>query len=415
MGPSVWFANFKNNSSRIYLIPGYGVVASPLLRQDYSIGEHAAIPYTLYKNGVVLQNGSLAMFNMRCNGFFSADLLEVSTPASTYQFTSTYPYKNAGESMNGMVDISFNTGLADANPPAVRRLSFFVNGSRSEIYNISGNNKLELEVDPVGGTLASVDVQYSTDGITFTSVTLATSSAGYSGNMPSVPTSTTKVKIKLTALDAAGNTFVETFELPARALTTPVGDTQAPLVAITAPANGATVSGVVSVTASSSDTVGVTKVEFYKDGALASTDTSSPYVWSWNTASSTNGSHTLQAKAYDATGNVGSSTVRTITVSNTSLSDTIPPTVTITSPANGTKVKGNGSLSISVTANDVSGIATIAINLDGSSTPAQTCSNVTSCSYTWNGKSITSGTHTIAATATDKAGNTKSTSVTISK
>ncbi len=48
------------------------------------------------------------------------------------------------------------------------------------------------------------------------------------------------------------------------------GDTQAPATAITAPANGATVSGTVSVTASASDNVGVTRVEFFLDGVLQS-------------------------------------------------------------------------------------------------------------------------------------------------
>jgi hypothetical protein len=94
------------------------------------------------------------------------------------------------------------------------------------------------------------------------------------------------------------------------------GDTTPPTTSITAPAGGATVSGTTSVTASASDNVGVTKVEFYLDGALQTTDTTSPYSWSWNTTTAANGSHTLQSKAYDAAGNVGSSSTITVTVSN---------------------------------------------------------------------------------------------------
>jgi len=95
------------------------------------------------------------------------------------------------------------------------------------------------------------------------------------------------------------------------------GDTTAPTTSITAPANGATVSGTTSVTASASDNVGVTKVEFYLDGALKSTDTTSPYSWSLDTTTATNASHTLTSKAYDAAGNVGTSSTVTVTVSNT--------------------------------------------------------------------------------------------------
>jgi hypothetical protein len=95
------------------------------------------------------------------------------------------------------------------------------------------------------------------------------------------------------------------------------GDTTAPATSITAPTSGATVSGTTTVSASASDNVGVTKVEFYLDGALKSTDTTSPYSWSWDTTTATNGSHSLTSKAYDAALNVGTSTAVSVTVSNT--------------------------------------------------------------------------------------------------
>jgi len=101
------------------------------------------------------------------------------------------------------------------------------------------------------------------------------------------------------------------------AIATGSGDTTPPTTSITAPANGATVSGTVSVTASASDNVGVTKVGFYLDGTLKSTSTTSPYSWSWDTTTATNASHSLVSKAYDAAGNVGTSAAVSVTVSNT--------------------------------------------------------------------------------------------------
>ncbi len=94
------------------------------------------------------------------------------------------------------------------------------------------------------------------------------------------------------------------------------GDVTKPTVSVTAPANGATVSGTVAINATASDNVGVTKVEFYVDGAIRSTDTASPYSWSWNTTTFANSAHTIVAKAYDAAGNVGQSSNVTVTVSN---------------------------------------------------------------------------------------------------
>ena len=103
----------------------------------------------------------------------------------------------------------------------------------------------------------------------------------------------------------------------------PVPDTTPPATSISAPANGATISGTTSVAATASDNVGVTKVEFYLDGALQSTDTTSPYAWSWNTTTSTNASHSLTTIAYDAAGNTGSSAAVSVTVNN--VADTTPP------------------------------------------------------------------------------------------
>ncbi len=96
--------------------------------------------------------------------------------------------------------------------------------------------------------------------------------------------------------------------------TTP--DSQPPTTSITAPANGASVAGTVNVTASATDNIGVAKVEFYLDGVLQSTDTTSPYAWSWNSTTATNTSHSLASKAYDAASNSAMSTAVAVTVNN---------------------------------------------------------------------------------------------------
>ena len=75
-------------------------------------------------------------------------------------------------------------------------------------------------------------------------------------------------------------------------------------------------SGTVTLSASASDNVGVTKVEFYVDGALKATDTSSPYSASLDSTTLADGSHSLVAKAYDAAGNVGTSSTVSFSVSN---------------------------------------------------------------------------------------------------
>lgn len=95
-----------------------------------------------------------------------------------------------------------------------------------------------------------------------------------------------------------------------------VNDSVAPTVSLTAPGKSSLLSGNVAITASASDNVGVSKVEFYNNGILLFAGNVSPYTYNWNTASVANGSYTLSAKAYDNTGNIGQSSSISVTVSN---------------------------------------------------------------------------------------------------
>jgi len=80
-----------------------------------------------------------------------------------------------------------------------------------------------------------------------------------------------------------------------------------PLVAITAPLDGATVGGLVSIDVAAADDSRVTKVRILVDGAQQGSDfTVAPYHVIWNTNSLPNGTvHTLRAEATDDAGNVG--------------------------------------------------------------------------------------------------------------
>jgi peptidoglycan/xylan/chitin deacetylase (PgdA/CDA1 family) len=92
-------------------------------------------------------------------------------------------------------------------------------------------------------------------------------------------------------------------------------DTTAPTVSITSPVEG-TVSGIASIAATASDDTGVVGVQFRLDSInLDAEDATAPYSISWNTASTSNGSHILTAIARDAVGNSNTAT-RTVTVNN---------------------------------------------------------------------------------------------------
>jgi len=127
--------------------------------------------------------------------------------------------------------------------------------------------------------------------------------------------------IKINFVGKEDSTLQTSFVLDDFALnvTTPsTTDTTPPAASVTSPANGATVSGTVVVNASASDNVGVTQMQLFIDRTQVAANTSSTSLsFSWSTVTVANGSHTIVAKAFDATGNVGTSATVTVTVSNT--------------------------------------------------------------------------------------------------
>jgi hypothetical protein len=109
-------------------------------------------------------------------------------------------------------------------------------------------------------------------------------------------------------------------------------DTTPPVVALSTPANGTTVTGgSVAVMANATDNVGVAGVQFKLDGAnLGAELAAAPYTTSWNTTLAANGNHTLTAMARDAAGNLATAAAVSVVVSNTVLNnfvwmeDTLP-------------------------------------------------------------------------------------------
>jgi len=176
-------------------------------------------------------------------------------------------------------------------------------------------------------------------------------------------------------------------------------DKNAPAVNITSPANGATVSGTITLTATASDDVQVLKVEFYVDGVKIGEDTTAPYTASWNSANTTNGAHNIMAKAYDSS-NVGVDDDTAVTVTG-GLVDTAAPTVNITAPANGSQVYET--FTISATAADNFGVTRVEFSVDGVLKCTDTEAPYT-CDYNATGEAEGT-THALKAVAFDAAGN----------
>jgi photosystem II stability/assembly factor-like uncharacterized protein len=182
-------------------------------------------------------------------------------------------------------------------------------------------------------------------------------------------------------------------------------DREPPTVSLTPPpANGATISGTVVLSAIADDNHRVAGVQFKINGAnLDAEDTTAPYSITWNT-SLWSGSHTLTATARDPYGNTTTSAPVTVTIDNTA------PTVSIIEPDDGKKVAGF--VTVSATASDNEGVAGVQFILDGNELDDEDTS--APFSINWDTTLMDNGEHRLRARARDAAGNiTTSEAVTV--
>jgi hypothetical protein len=111
-------------------------------------------------------------------------------------------------------------------------------------------------------------------------------------------------------------------------------DSVPPSASVTAPVDGASVSSVVTVTASASDNQSVAGVRLLVDGQPHGLeDTAAPFQFAWDTRLITNGTHVLTVSARDGAGNVAESAPVSTTVVNI-------PRLLISAPANNATVTG---------------------------------------------------------------------------
>ena len=164
-----------------------------------------------------------------------------------------------------------------------------------------------------------------------------------------------------------------------------------PTVSITSPANKSTYKtvDVVAITANAASSDGtISSVEFFVNGTSIGTSTSAPYKMNWT---SIKGTAIITAKAKDNLDSVKISVPDTISVV-----DHIPPTVSITSPANNTSFKTGDVVAISANAASSDGtISSVEFFVNGSSIGTST-----SAPYKMNWTSV-KGTAILTAKAKD--------------
>ena len=170
----------------------------------------------------------------------------------------------------------------------------------------------------------------------------------------------------------------------------------APTVSITSPTNNTVFPAPASITiqAIAGDSDGtVSKVVFYNGTRVLSTDTTSPYSYTWTNVAT--GSYTLKAVATDNKGTSTTSTVVNIVVN-------VPPTVSLTSPANGSSFPASATVTLQATAADSDGTVSKVAFYQGSTL----LSTDTSSPYSYSWANVPAGSYSLTAVATDNRGIT---------
>jgi len=167
----------------------------------------------------------------------------------------------------------------------------------------------------------------------------------------------------------------------------------------TSPAEGATVTGTVTVTMAASGGTAPYTYTLTIDGTQVASSGSNTY--SWNTTAYSKGNHTLGLTVRDNAGATAPAT-RTVTVQN----GPPPLTASFTSPAEGATV--NGTVTVTMAASGGVAPYTYTLTIDG----AQLASSV-STTYSWNTTAYSNGSHTLGLTVRDSAGTTASATRTV--
>jgi hypothetical protein len=272
--------------------------------------------------------------------------------------------------------------------------------------NLGGSVTLASTPADTGSGVASVTYQYKlTSGSTWTNACTASTSP-FSCAFDTSGVADGSYDFRAIAADNVGRTATSA------AVTSRLVDNTAP-TAVTLTAIGTPVTGTIVETATATDSgSGVASVKFqYAPAGTttwtdACTDAAAPYTCSFDTTGAADGLYDLRALATDNAGNTTASAVQ----ANRRI-DNSGPTMTVTNPAAAAYVRGT--VNVTATATDVSGVASVTMQYRLVGAPAWTTLCVAATapySCPLNTTTLTSGSsYEIRATGVDTLGKSTTT------
>ena len=284
-----------------------------------------------------------------------------------------YVWATDGGSGEGEDSVTFTV---DTTPPTVD-----ITAPAEDAVLDSGSVVVSWTASDAETTERSIDGGVSWVVVTGTSVTISSLADG-------------EYTVSIRVTDLAGHSATDSVSF--------VIDTTLPIVEISAPEEGAIVEADVTVewTTDDGSGSGVETVEVRIDEGTWTEVDGSSYAFTDLTV----GEHVVEVRATDVAGNEGTTDSVTFTVAAEPV-DTTPPTLSITSPTNGSSL-GSSSVTVTWSASDAgSGIDTIEVMIDAGS-----WTTVTGSSRLF--ADLSEGAHIVSVRATDSAGNSATASVT---
>ena len=403
--------------------PDYSALYT-LMRQRGLVGQfnHPSTSGQFLVNGVPLgysADGDQAMVlcEILNTSAFSTNTTESETGRSTYEgackkaleagFHVAFATNQDNHCANWGSSYTNRTGVLIPNGTPLTQASFvaaltarrvFATMDKSSQLVLTGNGRLMGERFVNSGPLNLVANFASSTGKTVTSVSIVEGVPGRNGTATELSnTASTTITpsvgehyyyAKLTQSDGK-------ILWSAPIWVTQGGSSDNVLPTVSAGESGST--GSITLSANASDNVGVTMVEFYIDGLLKATSNLSPYNVAFDSTTITNGTHSLVAKAYDAAGNIGTSTAVSFSVSNP------PAGGDVTAPVVSASESGaSNAVTFSANATDNVGVAKVEFYVDGALKGTDTTSPY---SMTYDSRLLTNASHALTAKAYDAAGN----------
>jgi len=273
---------------------------------------------------VTLDNNTNKVAFARVVILFDRTKINLSSEISVNETFSNILQKSTMQEANATGQIVVAAGVAPETPAPTGVISNFITFTLTSL-SLNPNDTVQLSFDTLHmqfvETQDLAQVPLSVNTATYTLNFVATPTPDYTPTPTPEPTAT----LTPTPTPIPTNTPTPTLTptpLPTATPTllptpTPTPDTVPPTVMITNPSNGAVIPKGTSITiqATASDNVGVSKVEFSVNGKIRCTDTSAPYECAWLLPINPNTTYTVLAKAYDTRNNTSTNQI-VVTSSN---------------------------------------------------------------------------------------------------